>query len=195
MSYTNVMKGHISDAGGEVRIVHIDSTTHSLISIEHDHHEIHAGESFSAHIQLDVGSGNTLAIGIRTPNTTRWAHMTFTSTFESETEIVLWELATPWTGGTTFAPRNRNRNSGTAATVVVNTQPTVDTTNATILTAIVFGTSSGGPQASVVGGETRGTQEWILKQNTDYAFIATNQAGEANEMSIIVDWYEHTNET
>jgi hypothetical protein len=76
--------------------------------------------------------------------------------------------------------------------MVVNTQPTINTTNAVILTQLVVGAAGTPSGVGSVGGETRGTQEWDLKQNTDYVFIATNQSGNTNESSLIVDWYEHT---
>jgi hypothetical protein len=44
-----------------------------------------------------------------------------------------------------------------------------------------------------VGGDTRATEEYILKANTKYVFLLTNTAASANTHTILIDWYEHTN--
>jgi len=42
-----------------------------------------------------------------------------------------------------------------------------------------------------VGGSHRGTEEWILKRNTLYAFRCTSNA-DNNVVQMNLDWYEET---
>ena len=43
-----------------------------------------------------------------------------------------------------------------------------------------------------IGGGDRGTHEFILKPATKYLFRVTNSTASDNYMSVILDWYEHT---
>ena len=44
------------------------------------------------------------------------------------------------------------------------------------------------------GGDAAAGHEWMLKPNTIYILIMTNQAtGATNETNMTFQWYEHTN--
>ena len=102
---------------------------------------------------------------------------------------------------------NRNRNSTTTSTVLsledTATEGSVTKMNESEWTEVgvssgtelehVFLAGGSGPFA--VGGVERGSQEWILKQNTIYVFYLQNTGAAANTHSISLDWYEHTNKT
>ena len=43
-----------------------------------------------------------------------------------------------------------------------------------------------------IGGTGRSAEEFVLKQNTNYVFLVTNQtAGATNETNFFLNWYEH----
>jgi hypothetical protein len=165
-----------------------DSATYALNTVDYEHHEIHSGSSFAAHYIQDVAGSGTINVTITTPNTTRWAHMLWVVGTELEAELRFYEGSTI-TGGGTITPYNRNRNSSTTATCSVRGTPTVGTVG-----TLIFADHLGGGSASArFGGENRGVNEWVLKQNTTYTVQLVNMTGNANYMAVALDWYEHTN--
>jgi hypothetical protein len=44
---------------------------------------------------------------------------------------------------------------------------------------------------NIEGGTARATNEWVLKPNTKYVVSVTTYA--AAYVTMVVDWYEHTN--
>ena len=49
----------------------------------------------------------------------------------------------------------------------------------------------GGEKITSAGGSSRGSQEWILKQDTIYAFVIESMTDDDNTHLIVLDWYEH----
>ncbi len=198
--------------GRGIREVALDINTRSLQVIAFDHHQVHAGVSF--HVGYSVTTANSdddvTAIAFKTPNTTMWSHIVATFTCSDPAEAIILE------GALTIVDRgdgadkvvlNRNRNSTATSTVLswedVPTEGSVTTMNETEWTAVgisggteldhVFLQGGSGPQA--IGGESRGTREWVLKQNTDYVFYLQNTGANANSHSISLDFYGNINLT
>ena len=192
-------------------IIGIDSSTRALEVIEYEHHEIHSGSSF--HVGYSVVTANSdndvTAIMFKTSDTTKWIHVVATFNCGSPAEAIILETPTLADSGdgSDKVVLNRDRNSSTTSTSTIQsledtpTVGSVTTMNETEWTAV--GVSDGteleheylkggnGPRA--VGGVSRGTQEWVLKQNTIYVFYLQNTGANANTHSISLDWYEHTN--
>ena len=167
-----------------------DRATYALNTVDYAHHEIHAGSSFVAHHVQEVANGGTINVTIKTPNTTKWAHLLWLVGTELESELRFYEGSTvaAATGGT-ITPKNRNRNSASTSTCVVMGTPTVGTVG-----DLLFADHLGGGSASArFGGENRGEQEWVLKQNTTYTVQLVNMTTSNNYMAVALDWYEHTN--
>jgi len=165
-----------------------DPATESIEVVEYEHHEIHAGSFYRAGFQKDIPNGGTAIVAITTPDTTKWLHFRPAVDVELEAAIMLYENPTSVTGGTSVTPRNANRNFADESVATIVTDPTIDTTGAVIIGNQVLGSgkSSGGTGGSAF--------EWVLKQNTTYVMVVTNQAtGAANETNIRLSWYEHTN--
>lgn len=196
---------------GNYRDAMLDANTWAQNVIDYEHHELHAGSAF--HVGYSVTTANSdndvTAIMFKTPNTTRWIHIIATFSCSAAAEAIINEGPTLADSGdgTDKVVLNRDRNSGTTSTVQsLEDTPTVGsvtTMNEAEWTAV--GVSAGtelaheflaagtGPKAA--GGVSRGTQEWILKQNTIYVFYLQNTGASANAHSISLDWYEHTNKT
>jgi len=145
------------------------------------------------------GVGTRAIISFKTPNTTKWAHAVFEVRSNGEAIYQLQEAASMGTGtGASFAPRNHDRNS-TKTTTLKNTSLGTDGTAGYVTvgcdysgsTLTLFSTKIGDGRE---GGETRGHDEWILKQDTVYAVMVTSQAA-SSVVRVNMTYYEHTNKT
>lgn len=184
MTYFAVSKGLISDT--EAVPLRVDSSTHSLQTISYEHHEIHSGSHYEVRINKDMANPGTYNIAFTTPDTTKWAHMIFGVSCELEAEIALYENITSFGSGTGITPINNNRNSAnTSGLVDMEYDTTAVMGTPVTLATIVLGSKKD------IGGEARGQAEFVLKQNTTYLMLVTNQAGATNETNLFLNWYEH----
>ncbi|MCP4540160.1 MAG: hypothetical protein GY832_23730 [Chloroflexi bacterium] len=187
---------HIVDSNS--RTAKCDSSTNSLQTIEYEHHEIHSGSSYTMEHNAAGGSGTKATISFTTPNTTKWLHMVITARANVEAFYTLGEGATiTGASGADYAPRNKNRNSANTSGVI-SAGSAGGAGNATIggtvtnfgttLEMLHFGKGRQQPGAS------HGENEWILKQNTTYAFEVETEAA-SSEATVELHWYEHTDKT
>jgi hypothetical protein len=190
------------------QLMGLDDSTAALMTLDYAHHEIHGGSSF--HVGYSVTTANSdddvTAIMFKTPNTTKWIHLTATFTCSAAAEAIINEAPTLADAGdgTDKVVLNRNRNSAVTSTVAsLEDTPTVGsvtTMNEAEWTAVGVSAGTelehaflaGGDGPFAVGGVSRGSQEWMLKQNTIYVFYLQNTGASANAHSISLDWYEHT---
>lgn len=209
MSIWKLMRGRWGNVAGEIADIRMDPTTNALNMITYEHHEIHDENSF--HVSYSVVTANSdddvTGIMFKTPNTIRWDHITATFTCSDPAEAIINEDPTLADSGdgTDKVVLNRDRNSGVASTVLslddAATVGSVTTMNETEWGDVgvsagteldhVFLAGGSGPQA--VGGVSRATQEWVLKQNTVYVFYLQNTGSNPNTHAISLDWYEHSN--
>ena len=186
----------------------IDQSTGAQSTVSYEHHEIHAGSAFHVGYSVTTASSDDDVTGIMftTPNTKKWGHLTATFTASGAAEAIINEAPTlsTATAGSDKVILNRNRNSSTVSAMKsLEGTPTVGSVtkmNETEWTNIgvsagtelehVFLAAGSGP--FTVGGTARGSQEWVLKQNTTYIFYLQNTGASANAHSISLDWYEHT---
>jgi hypothetical protein len=184
----------------------LDSATSTLQTIEYEHHEIHAGSSFTCHFNNDVTNiGEQTAIAFNTPNTTKWIHIQIAAVATGGSYVSIYEVADlDVNEGTDLAIYNRDRNSLTTSVVsTVETTPeagkATSYTEAQLAGATLSTTTEiirkyiGTPGKGSIGGETRGVGEFILKQATQYAFVITSLTDDTITHNITLDWYEHIN--
>jgi len=170
---------------GIVRPVQIDASTHSLIAMSYEHHEIHDGNHFNyCDYSLGEAVGATIEFVLTTPNTTKWIHFNFTVASTDGATIELYEGTSGITAGTAITPRNNNRNSLTASGVTLIKDPTAITSDGVRASGYLAG---GGRVSGVI---TRDT-EYMLGQNRTYLMRITSLAN-GNDISWAADWYEHT---
>ncbi len=160
-----------------------DKINGSLSTIDTAHHRIHQGKSFTVSHKADILNGATFDFLIVTPNTSTRAHMTVELDVEAETDMLIYEAVTA-TAGTALTAYNRDRNSSTAATVVITHTPSAITEGTTIIRTHHIGNGKS------YGGADRTAHEFILKQNAKYLFRLTNATSSNNYMSVKFDWYE-----
>ena len=186
----------------------VDKATLATTTITYEHHEVHAGSSFTVHYDNTTSSDDDhrTAIAFTTANTASWMHATVSILASSPAEFFIYEAATGIDDddGSFATAINRNRNSSNTSGILSIDNPAVantvttyteseltDATVATTGTTITHFTLAGGEGPREVGGSTRGAQEWILKQNTVYLLVMQNIGANANIHEIQLDWYEH----
>lgn len=183
-----------ADGSINTNLPNIDNITNALLVINNAHHEIHSGRAYTAEVVATGGSGTKATITFTTPDTARWMHIIVHARSNVEAHYILGENPTITADtGTNFIVCNRNRNSANVSGVIGTrimeaenmTEGATVTDYGTILKEIHFGNGK-------VGGEVRGDDEWILKQNTTYVLEVVSEAASSDNM-IEIDWYEHIN--
>ena len=195
--------GEIAD--DTFRYPRIDASSHAFKTIEYEHAEIHSCSSFVCHYEQDCsGTAHRTIIAFKTPNNAKWIHIVPSASSSDATEAYVYEGPTVVDNvGGTLDIFNRNRN-GTKTSGVIDTSTNPDAVGKATYFDLNTGTAvSGGTVIShrrigddkgpkSLGGEARAQGEWILKQNTQYAFVTQSANTNDNHHSIELDWYEHT---
>ena len=166
----------------------LDKATNSIQTIDYEHHEIHAGSHFFYTDSVELDSAATQVYMITTPNTTKWAHMTFLASGSAITTIQIYEAGdrTGTTGQTLY---NSDRNSLTASVLTIHKGISTGSTDGTL----IWQRKSGSATAqSRTGAEATRGGELILKQNTKYILRITSGTND-NLTNLQLEWYEHTN--
>jgi hypothetical protein len=164
-----------------------DRTTGAAIALDFAHHEIHEGDAFQASHAEDIAGTTTYKFLITTPNTKKWIHMFAFFIAEAEAEVRFNEDPTTPSGGTDLSVLNKNRNSATPSGLVALKKGASAVADGTLLQTIHVGSG----KAS--GGDARSENEWILKQNASYIIAIQNITASANYCTLVLNWYEHTN--
>jgi len=168
----------------------LDKATNSFQTIDYAHHEVHdQSHFFWTDYDADVDTASPKYYRLTTPNTTKWIHMLFILYSEGVGKWELFENPTVNAAGTTVTTFNSDRNSATAATLVVAYDAT-STADGTLIFTWRTGSGTTGPTR--IGSEASRGQEIILKQNEDYFLKFTPDADNA-KIKLNLEWYEHTN--
>jgi hypothetical protein len=188
--------------------VTIDNSTHAMTTVDYAHHEIHSGDMFTCHFSqtAPTNAGEMTIIAFTTPNTTKYLHCFAIASSTAASTFSIYEVSDlDLDEGTDLAIYNHNRNSSktsgvlTLETVAETGEATSFTVaqaaGATLSTAIplyqrFLGAAAAG---SDTGGETRSDNEYVLKANTQYAFVVASTTADDNTHNIMLHFYEHTN--
>jgi hypothetical protein len=192
---------------GNKDVIRQDTKTWALNTIDYEHHEIHDGSSFTIHYSNTcTNTGEMSLIAFKTPNTTTWFHIVFESSSTAGSYVAIYEVSDlDVDEGADVLVYNRDRNSSITSTV--RTIDTLDTLNevttfneaqaagatlsvATEIYRFYLGAAAAGADQS---GQARATSEFILKQNTEYAFAVVSTSDDDNVHNIVLSWYEHAN--
>jgi hypothetical protein len=146
-------------------------------------------------------------IAFNTPDTTKWIHVVVSGEATAAAYLAIWENPSiDVDEGTDLTIYNRNRNSATASGVsTIETAPesgkatSFDETqaagaNITTTTELARTYLDAGQRQSASGGNTRGTLEFVLDQNNQYAFAIVSTTDDDNTHNLEVSWYEHTDQ-
>ena len=185
---TNSIQHYRTDVD-TVKPARMDGTTHSLQIIDYAHHEIHAGSSYTVSDTVACDTA-TCQWQITTPDTTKYSHLVFTLTATGEATFLVTE-GSDRVDGTALTEVNRRRvGTPTAAGTIVTRTPTEGTTDGAITLFSIRNGISTIASKNIEGGQTRATNEWILKPNTKYVVSITTYTDVF--VSLLLDWYEHT---
>lgn len=188
----------VVDSDGD--IITIDEVTGAITTIEYEHHEIHEGCAFKSDINTEdlknEGANNALHISFTTSNMARWTHLVVYGWASGAADLSIVEAPTGGVaGGSNLAVFNRDRNSSTASTMI-----STDDTAANQLTQDATAPTGGteihhwklGAGKNKIGGDNRGNEEFILRQNTKYSLRMTSAVA-VTRAQLTLEWYEHTN--
>ena len=176
----------------------MDAGTHTLMTIDYAHHEIHAGSSFMCSAtDTDLDIGQLLNITFTTPaSTLGYCHMFVNGSCTSSALFEVLEAPTVTANsGTPLAVYNRNRAS--SAVTGCKSIATVPISGATLTSTVTVGgtviVSEGiGVGKNFGASSTRNDGEIILKAATVYVFRITGVA-DNGLAGIFLSWYEHIN--
>jgi len=170
-----------------------DASTHSIQTIMYEHHEIHAGSHYFVDGYADLSINQVLDFTWLMPDTTKWIHLTWHLSCESETLYQVYEGATATNPlANTYTPVNSNRNSANTSGTTMKYEIQANLAAANGDTSVAAATLI---QSGIVGsgrdsGSASRSEEIILKQNTLYCLRATANA--AGYINFTMNWYEHT---
>ena len=170
----------------------------AIIAIPPEHHEIHCGDSYTAHHVADLSNGATLNYLVTTPNwgdpvngsdpmgnqAIKVAHLVGEISGESETEFWLYESPTVTGAGTSLTSVNRNRNSSNTDVLTISYGATVSA-DGTELEHGKFGSGKS------IGGAVGRTDEWVLANNTTYLLRVNNSTTSNNYHTLRFQYYIH----
>lgn len=172
----------------------VDLSTDATIVISAPHYEIHNGDHYELKDIVDLAISNVRDIQITTPDTAKWAHLTFEFDSENECEWYLYRNVNIILAGSAANVQNSHGNSAKTSGLVVKHINNTSVANANDDTAVAGATivlhgRIGSGQRS--GGHSHDVER-ILKQGEDYTlrFIATA----AGFVDYHFTWYEHTND-
>ena len=178
----------------------IDQITNVLMSIDYQHHEIHAGSTFRVQHNDTIGNGGELVIAFFVPDQAKQPHIVWEFVHEGSMTMTVYEGVTfNASAGTDRAPKNSNRNSSNTSVVqgkatgsLVSDYVTVGDDGDSIYSggSVISLKKDYATRNTAGGGERK--NEIVLKTNTNYAFVLSNNETSAQGGQIRLEWYEHT---
>lgn len=168
-----------------------DPSTNSLLVTSHDVGEIHDGNAYFVTYSALADDTDLIEVRIQTPNTTTWIHVVIVIDAALAATAQLWRGTTKThEAGNAITPMNRDHNSSNTSGVTICHTPGGAQAGASALTRYIGAASTNGRVNT--GGAGGSGHEFVLAQNTAYLIRVTSRA-DANALSIIMDWHEHTN--
>jgi hypothetical protein len=170
------------------RAFRLDTVTNSMQVVDYEHHEIHAGSHYYYTDSVELDSAATQVYMITTPDTTKWAHMTFSATGSAITQVLVYEGGDR-TGTTAQTIFNSNRNSLNTSGLVIHNDISEGTTDGSLIWQLLSGSSSGHSRTPAAADRSH---EKKLKLNTTYLIKIISGTND-NLTNLQLNWYEHTN--
>ncbi len=187
--------------------VTVDDSSHAIVAVSIEHHEIHEGDSFSVHINNTTANtdDHRTLMGFETPSGLKAPHLVVTANASAAAEVFLYETVTiDDDEGLELDIECRNRildntsmllsfeNPAVAGLVTWMLEAEIAAANFSATTILFHETLVAGTGPKPIGGDTRGSQEWLLKPATKYAVVVQNIGANINVHGITLNWYERT---
>lgn len=184
------MKFQIFGKRNPSRVVDLDLTHRALLTNDPAHAHIHEGKHFVC-MDIQNVSSTTMQWMVTTPDTTEWAHMEFPFICTGEFKVVLTRPANR-TGTNLLTNINRNENSSITSEILIHRGVSGGSTDGTVVPLGLRMGTTGQGNKSLIGGNSRGENELMLKRNTKYIITVTTFANVW--VTAVFDWYDHINE-
>jgi len=162
----------------------VDEQIGSLVTMQTVHHEIHAGETFTASY-YDATLATATSINLQLVAGVQELHLTMDVACGGNAVFSLIEAPDVTDDGVALTPYNMNRNSALLSSIEASHSATY-TGGVTLFTIALAG--GRGPNAS--GGTSRNDTEWVLRPGYRYVILLTNVSGNNQPASIFAQWYE-----
>jgi len=180
------------DHGGSVPLVTSPEDGAMFVTCAADYAQ-HTGWAFKVTHQKDVTSQNICTLSWTVPYIAEHTHvhMKYTVLCEGEAEVAFYEdVKITANTGTAKVPICANRATPkVSALAAAYADATLNIVDATLLDVEVVGN---GYQN---GGRSNSLLNWTLCAGKSYALVVKNQTGQANEITIKLDCYRHTEVT
>ena len=174
---------------------YIDSTTNAIKTIDYEHKEIHSGSHYFVKGFISIPALNdVLDMTFQMPDTARWLHWTWEIWYSKDLTWYIYEDAVATNAlANTATIFNSNRNSSNTSGAVLKYEVQDDLEAANDDTAVGSATllETGRQGDNRTSGDSRRSNELILKQGSMYCLRAVASA--ATVLDFRMDWYEHVN--
>ena len=187
MTFTRIKTSN----GGEKDVVPKgDATTHAFVGIDYPHYETHAQNAYFAVYSALGNTDAVIEVRIQTADSAKRAHMIIIIDVALAATAQLWKGTTKThEAGNALPLMNRDHDStNTSGLTVCHTPGGTESAGSTLTRYIGSASASG---RSDIGGTGGNRGEFKLSRNEDYLIRVTSRA-DANAMSIVLDYYEHT---
>lgn len=178
-------------AEGKFAPLKLDPSSHGLVAVDDNHYHAHEGRFFRAGFDFELTNGQVAALSFDTPDTLVNAHLFAELNATADGTFEWIEDCTSVSGGQAITPLNHYRDSTYNSTMLLTRGYTgsnlpVPVGGTTLLT-LTLGVARG---ESLVRGNN---VPYILKRDSIYLFRYTNGTS-ANDVHLILEWYEHQDE-
>ncbi len=159
----------------------------SLVEITHQHSKVHQGVYYTVSKYFSsVASGATALLRVK-PGTDNTSHSVVKVACGADAKVEILEGSTYTAVGTSITPRNHNRSSTNTADTSSWHTPTVDADGTVILEELLPGGQGGNSVGSAADIEA---EQFVYDADTDYLIRTTNNGSNAEDISIMVSFYE-----
>jgi len=166
----------------------IDASTNAAIFVNYEHHEIHSGSHYFVRNFTTLANGGSINFCLNVSTGAKQPHILFSLESTGETTIEIYEDPMFVNDGITVNTFNNDRNSANTAGMLIQQDCTISDAGNMIATES-FGIADN-PNKALVG-MARSDDEIILK-NESYYIISIDSNSNANIVSWVINWYEHT---
>ena len=181
-----VKTNRIERVSDNTAVAGIDSIANTLETIELEHHEVHEGNFYTiSDYDNDVDIIAPKYWHLKTPDTVKRIHIKMEVGANGADLVEFFETPTLTGNGTALTPKNNDRNSANATTLLVYYDPTV-TADGTRITADLIGTNN---NKTIIGGSIRNGAEFILKRNTSY-LVKFSPVADNTKATFKAEFYE-----
>jgi len=158
-----------------------------IITLTNEHFKIHQGDYYSVgYYGTGITAGSSIQL-VMNVGSTHQAHTAIKVKHGIDATLQVYE-GISYTGGTAVAPQNNNRTFTNSSTMTFVHTPATTTAGAGNLLWQEYFPGGSGPTAPGAT-ETAGEQT-VLKPSTTYMFEVTNIGSVADELQVILAYYE-----